>query len=204
MSGGSLWSCSLPARAGGGLCPSTAIFLTAEPGWSHACLPQKGGSEGCPRGPGADQALCCSSTMKRAGWEPSYLFPRVLCLCQLEKHSQSRAKEGLGLELLLFQGTTSLVLRPSPPASALQPGWLPTYPLQLCGVGACPLSPCGWGSPPHNLQYLTLLDTLDSHCPGEAASLWADVGVREVGIQSGRCPLPLLGHHWPHAAPWGC
>lgn len=49
--------------------------------------------------------------MKRAGWEPSYLFPRVLCLCQLEKHSQSRAKEGLGLELLLFQGTTSLVLR---------------------------------------------------------------------------------------------
>lgn len=64
--------------------------------------------------------------------------------------------------------------------------------------------PCSWGSPPHNLQYLTLLDTLDSHCPGEAASLWADVGVREVGIQSGRCPLPLLGHHWPHAAPWGC
>lgn len=148
MSGGSLWSCSLPARAGGGLCPSTAIFLTAEPGWSHACLPQKGGTSGCPQGPGADQALCCSSTMKRAGWEPSYLFPRVLCLCQLEKHSQSQAKEGLGLELLLFQGTTSLVLRPSPPASALQPGWLPTYPLQLCGVGACPLSPAAGAAHP--------------------------------------------------------
>lgn len=37
-----------------------------------------------------------------AGWEPSYLFPRVLCLCQLEKHSLSQAKEGRLLELLLF------------------------------------------------------------------------------------------------------
>lgn len=27
-----------------------------------------------------------------AGWEPSYLFPRVLCLCQLEKHSLSQAR----------------------------------------------------------------------------------------------------------------